>query len=275
MAKPAITKRAVKGAALTYSELDTNFQNLADATVSMTAGTGGTQVTADLNGNITLVAGTNVTITGDNTAKTVTINSTSAGGNAFGKIAVAGQSDIDADSTTDTLTVSAGTGITLSTNAGTDTLTITNSSPGITNPLTSDLDLGVYKILDNAVATIESPALKIQNPTSPSTNAIQIAPSSGTGGLFSIDCTTDRDLTIRTFDSNVTTAKITLGYDSGLGLGTKDHTQAVLVEDGLLRLNPITTAQRDQITGANGQIIYNSSTNKFQGYAGGSWIDLH
>ena len=75
MTKPSITKRAVKDAALTYAELDQNFQNLADATVTITAGTGGTAVTADLNGTITLVAGTNVTLTGDNTAKTITINS--------------------------------------------------------------------------------------------------------------------------------------------------------------------------------------------------------
>lgn len=80
MAKPAITKRAVKAAALTYAELDTNFQNLADATYSLTGGSGGTKVTADLNGNITLVAGTNVTISADNTAKTITINSTGGGG---------------------------------------------------------------------------------------------------------------------------------------------------------------------------------------------------
>lgn len=79
MAKPSITKRTTKGSALTYAELDTNFQNLADATVSLTAGSGGTQVTADLNGNITLVAGTGITLTGDNTAKTVTINSTASG----------------------------------------------------------------------------------------------------------------------------------------------------------------------------------------------------
>jgi hypothetical protein len=79
MAKPAITKREIKTAALTYAELDQNFQNLADATVSLTADTAGTQVISDLNGNITLVAGTNVTITGNNTAKTITINS-SAGG---------------------------------------------------------------------------------------------------------------------------------------------------------------------------------------------------
>ena len=79
MAKPAITKRVTKGSALSYSELDTNFQNLADATISLTAGTGGTAVASDLNGNITLVAGTGVTLTGDNTAKTITINTAGTG----------------------------------------------------------------------------------------------------------------------------------------------------------------------------------------------------
>jgi len=53
-----------------------------------------------------------------------------AGGNAFETIAVSGQSSIVADSTTDTLTVAAGTGITLTTAAGSDTLTITNSATG-------------------------------------------------------------------------------------------------------------------------------------------------
>ena len=53
-----------------------------------------------------------------------------AGGNAFDKIAVSGQTNIEADSTTDTLTFAAGTGITLTTTPGTDTLTITNSATG-------------------------------------------------------------------------------------------------------------------------------------------------
>ena len=25
----------------------------------------------------------------------------------------------------------------------------------------------------------------------------------------------------------------------------------------------------------NGDVVYNEETNKFQGYAGGSWVDLH
>ena len=79
MALPTIVTRAGKGAALTYQELDDNFTNLQTATTSLTAGTGGVTVTADLNGTITLVAGNNITLTGDDTAKTITIAATAAG----------------------------------------------------------------------------------------------------------------------------------------------------------------------------------------------------
>jgi hypothetical protein len=80
MAKPTIVTRAGKGSALTWTEGDANLTNLQDATVTIVAGTGGTSVVSDLNGSVTLVAGTNVTLTGDNTAKTVTINATGGGG---------------------------------------------------------------------------------------------------------------------------------------------------------------------------------------------------
>jgi hypothetical protein len=95
MTKPAITKRSVKGAALTYSELDTNFENLKDATITLTAGTGGTSVVADLNGTITLVAGTGVTLTGDNTAKTITIDATVGGIPDSGLFIDAGSGDYE------------------------------------------------------------------------------------------------------------------------------------------------------------------------------------
>ena len=53
-----------------------------------------------------------------------------AGDNAFKTIAVSGQSDVVADSTADTLTLAAGTGIAITTNASTDTITITNNAVG-------------------------------------------------------------------------------------------------------------------------------------------------
>lgn len=77
MAKPTIVTRTSKGSALSWTEGDSNLTNLRDATISLVADTGGTQVSADLNGSITVVAGTNITISGDNVAKTLTINSTS------------------------------------------------------------------------------------------------------------------------------------------------------------------------------------------------------
>ena len=124
MAKPEITTRTTKSAALTYNELDVNFQNLRDATVSVTAGTGGTKVTSDLNGNITLVAGDGITLSGDNALKTVTITNSSLGANAFGKIEISGQTTVESDLPNDTLTLVSGTGIVLTTDAATDTITI-------------------------------------------------------------------------------------------------------------------------------------------------------
>ncbi len=53
--------------------------------------------------------------------------------NAFSKISVTGQTDIDADSPTDTLTLAAGTNITLTTNAASDIVTITASGGGATD----------------------------------------------------------------------------------------------------------------------------------------------
>ncbi len=74
MTKPVIVKRNTKGSHLTFTELDANFQNLQDATISLQGGTGGVSVVSDLNGTITLVNSDEITFTGDNTAKTITVS---------------------------------------------------------------------------------------------------------------------------------------------------------------------------------------------------------
>jgi hypothetical protein len=50
--------------------------------------------------------------------------------NSFATIVVSGQSDVVADSSTDTLTLVAGTNVTITTNAGTDTVTLAATGGG-------------------------------------------------------------------------------------------------------------------------------------------------
>lgn len=204
MTKPVITKRTTKGSALTYSELDANFQNLQDATISLTAGSGGTQVTADLNGNITLVAGTNITLTGDNTAKTITINSTGGGGGS---------------------------------NTFTDIVTIQSSG-------------------DNTNSIIFNP-----DDTNYAGDVASIKTGSGIDGLV--------------ITTNSQTSRIYIQDDGSFISFQVDNYKPVIFLQGLTKHEPITTTARNNITAVNGMIIYNSTDNKFQGYAGGSWVDLH
>lgn len=81
---------------------------------------------------LTLVAGTNVTLTTDANTDTITISATGSGGasNSFTNIAVSGQNTVVADSTTDTLTLVAGTGIQITTDQTTDAVTITSTVSG-------------------------------------------------------------------------------------------------------------------------------------------------
>ena len=79
---------------------------------------------------LTLVAGSNMTITTNASGDTVTFASSGGGGtqNVFTTFAVSGQSNVVADGTTDTLTLVAGTGIGLTTDASADSITIANTT---------------------------------------------------------------------------------------------------------------------------------------------------
>ena len=76
---------------------------------------------------LNLAAGTGITITTNATTDTVTITNSATGANAFGNVAVTGQNTVAADSTNDTLTLVAGTGISITTDDVNDNITITNS----------------------------------------------------------------------------------------------------------------------------------------------------
>lgn len=123
---------------------------------------------------LTVIAGTNITITTDSNQDSITINSTASGGgggvasNSFSTIAVSGQDNLVADSSTDTLTVVAGTGITVTTNASADSITITNSSANSTNTFA---DLNDVSPTDLTVDKIYLPAITMLNVTNTGASA--------------------------------------------------------------------------------------------------------
>lgn len=97
------------------------------------ATTSGTSPVADsTTDTLTLTAGSGITITGDSGTDTVTIASTGAGSQSlFETFATTSGTNPVADSATDTLTVTAGTGITVTGDSGTDTVTIASTVTGV------------------------------------------------------------------------------------------------------------------------------------------------
>jgi hypothetical protein len=80
---------------------------------------------------LNIASGTNITLTTDATTDTLTIATTAeVNQNVFTTIAVSGQSDVVADSKTDTLNLVAGSNVTITTNASTDTITISATGGG-------------------------------------------------------------------------------------------------------------------------------------------------
>jgi hypothetical protein len=101
---------------------------LAFKTISVT---GQTDIVADAaEDTLNVAAGTGISLTTTALSDTLTITNSDLGSsqNIFKNIAVSSQTTIVADSNDDTLTLAAGTGISITTNATTDTVTITNTA---------------------------------------------------------------------------------------------------------------------------------------------------
>ena len=91
---------------------------------------------------LNLVAGSNMTITTNASGDSITFASTGGGGgsqNVFSTIAVSGQNNVVADSTTDTLTLVAGSNMTITTDAGGDSITFAAGGSSLSTEQVQDI----------------------------------------------------------------------------------------------------------------------------------------
>lgn len=90
---------------------------------------------------------------------------------------------------------------------------------------------------------------------------------------------TDYSLIVTNSGGSTTTPAICAQNNQKVGIGTNSvDSGATLEVDGTtggILFPRLTTTQRDALSFTNGLVIYNSTTNKLQVYAGGAWVDLH
>lgn len=134
--------------------------------------------TIDLSGNLTV-------------SSAATISGTSSGTNTgdqnvFQTISVSGQSNVVADTATDTLTLVAGTNITITTDSATDSITFNATGPAVSNGDYGDITVsssGTVWTIDNQAVTYA----KIQNVSA--TDKILGRQTAGAGTVEEITCT--------------------------------------------------------------------------------------
>tara|TARA_R100001463_G_scaffold3208_1_gene13158 strand:- start:4931 stop:7627 length:2697 start_codon:yes stop_codon:yes gene_type:complete len=186
-------------AGTTFS-LDAGLNNLTD--VNLTSPAAGHILIYDNTNsyfeNATLTAGSNITITEGDGA--ITIAATNTNTDSFKTISVSGQSDLVADSATDTLTIAAGSNVTLTTNAGTDTLTIAATDTNTTYTAGSGLTLaGTEFSLTNNSVTIGGSSLALGGSLTATSGSLTIGGNGSSGGV-TID---DGSIQVRSNTGNV------------------------------------------------------------------------
>ena len=175
--------------------------------------------------------------------------SNNAGGNAFSTIIVSGQNNVVADTQSDTLTLVAGTNVTITTNDSTDAITI-NASGGGGGGTPGGSDTQVQF---NDSSTFGGDAGLVYNKTTDTLTGVNIV-ASGT-------------VTAETVQSSGTGIP-TITSASNIIL---DAANAVVLQKTLLRLGSFDDNGMDLLVGQAGDVVYNSSAKQMQFWDGYAW----
>jgi len=194
---------------------------------------------------VTFIAGSNMTITtnASSGADEVTFAASSSSQNLFQTIAVSGQSNVVADSATDTLTLAGGSNITLTTNASTDTITIAASSSSATVTVTdneSTNENNLITFVADAATSTGAHGLEMDGD-------LHYNPSTGTltstvfVGALTGDVAGNASGTAATVTGAAQTAITSVGTLTGLDLTSGDKTIFATVGNNTLTIGASTT----------------------------------
>jgi hypothetical protein len=131
-------------------------------------------------------------------------------------------------------------------------------SAGVTNTLT--LPAGGNQELVGTAATQTMTNKTLTAPTIPGAGAI--------AGVFTGNITGNVTGNVDGIVGGTTPAAVTGTAISGTSITVTGTANA-------LKVNTVTTTQRNALTAAVGMIVYNSTTSKIEAYAGSAWVALH
>lgn len=176
---------------------------------------------------------------------------------------IVGATTITADSASGTLTLVAGSNISISADSITDTITINNTG-GSFNSNSIIVGDNVSGQVSISCATNNSDLVLFSSPG----QFINIRDS----GIMTLQGSNEIEFSTQQLTSVNSTSPYNTVFRCEDNAGTL---KGFIHQSTFVQMPNRTTTERNALTAANGMVIYNTTDNKLQVYANGSWVDLH